>query len=346
MRAVQRELRSLERCCTSHLHYTSLAPLVRRGVLRVVSKPPRREYDESQRVRKFWKEESEPREPNTILLIGTCHVSKESAEEVKSVIEAIKPQAVVVELCKKRSGALVLTSEKKTKPAGNGEAAGKERERGGMLASSSSSSPSSSSSSYLSFETSWLEKAARMVLSMQAERIGKELNVVPGIEFRQAWASAKAIGAQVVLGDRPIDITLKRCWLNMTVKERLLLVLLLLQSLVLPSNVAREVVKQIDAINNRESDSDGSEDGSYEEQRSKLSQVSEQVASMFPGLEGPLFQERDQYMAWTLKRSKAVTNCDVVVGVLGAGHMEGVLREIEQDYQAQHLSFKKVALLQ
>ena len=82
MRAVQRELRSLERCCTSHLHYTSLAPLVRRGVLRVVSKPPRREYDESQRVRKFWKEESEPREPNTILLIGTCHVSKESAEEV------------------------------------------------------------------------------------------------------------------------------------------------------------------------------------------------------------------------------------------------------------------------
>ena len=67
---------------------------------------------------------------------------------------------------------------------------------------------------------------------------------------------------------------------------------------------------------------------------------------MFPGLEGPLFQERDQYMAWTLKRSKAVTNCDVVVGVLGAGHMEGVLREIEQDYQAQHLSFKKVALLQ
>ena len=76
-----------------------------------------------------------------------------------------------------------------------------------------------------------------------------------------------------------------------------------------------------------------------------LDLVSEQVTGMFPGLVEPLFNERDRYMAWTLKRSKAVTNCREVVGVIGRGHLDAVCKEIERDYSAQHLSFKRVARL-
>ncbi|HNS66635.1 MAG TPA: TraB domain-containing protein, partial [Mesotoga infera] len=37
-----------------------------------------------------------------IILIGTAHVSKNSAEEVKQVIEEEKPDSVAIELCNSR----------------------------------------------------------------------------------------------------------------------------------------------------------------------------------------------------------------------------------------------------
>jgi pheromone shutdown protein TraB len=39
----------------------------------------------------------------------------------------------------------------------------------------------------------------------------------------------------------------------------------------------------------------------------------------------PLIHERDLYLAWSLKRSKAVNGTENVVGVIGAGHMQGVV---------------------
>lgn len=41
-------------------------------------------------------------EPEYIWLIGTTHVSKESAMEVERVVKAVKPDNVVVELCRSR----------------------------------------------------------------------------------------------------------------------------------------------------------------------------------------------------------------------------------------------------
>lgn len=38
-----------------------------------------------------------------------------------------------------------------------------------------------------------------------------------------------------------------------------------------------------------------------------------------------------QYLAWSLKRSKAVNNCRRVVGVIGKGHMNGVIYSLLSD---------------
>lgn len=38
-----------------------------------------------------------------------------------------------------------------------------------------------------------------------------------------------------------------------------------------------------------------------------------------------------QYLAWSLKRSKAVNNCKRVVGVIGKGHMNGVIYALVSD---------------
>lgn len=38
-----------------------------------------------------------------------------------------------------------------------------------------------------------------------------------------------------------------------------------------------------------------------------------------------------QYLAWSLKRSKAVNNCKSVVGVIGKGHVNGVVYGLVSD---------------
>jgi pheromone shutdown protein TraB len=44
-----------------------------------------------------------------------------------------------------------------------------------------------------------------------------------------------------------------------------------------------------------------------------------------------LVDERDLYLVWSLKRSQAVNGKKVVVGVIGAGHVPGVLRACDED---------------
>ena len=42
------------------------------------------------------------RDGSTFHIIGTAHISAKSVEEVRRVIEAVRPYAVCVELCKTR----------------------------------------------------------------------------------------------------------------------------------------------------------------------------------------------------------------------------------------------------
>lgn len=45
-------------------------------------------------------------EPQLIFILGTAHVSQQSADDVTRLIAAVQPDAVVVELCKSRTGVL------------------------------------------------------------------------------------------------------------------------------------------------------------------------------------------------------------------------------------------------
>ena len=51
--------------------------------------------------------------------------------------------------------------------------------------------------------------------------MGKHLDVMPGEEFRVALREAHALGAHVVLGDRPLTITLARVWHALSLWEKL-----------------------------------------------------------------------------------------------------------------------------
>ncbi|XP_039685042.1 probable receptor-like protein kinase At2g23200 [Medicago truncatula] len=67
----------------------------------------------------------------------------------------------------------------------------------------------------------------------------------------------------------------------------------------------------------------------------------EQLSFSYPSLLPPLIHERDTYLAWSLKRSKAVNNCKRVVGVIGKGHMDGVIYALLAD--TGNLRFRDLA---
>lgn len=50
-----------------------------------------------------------------------------------------------------------------------------------------------------------------------------QLGVANGAEFRAAAAAAEALGTSIVLGDRPLEITLQRAWDALSWRQRLTL---------------------------------------------------------------------------------------------------------------------------
>lgn len=57
-------------------------------------------------------------------------------------------------------------------------------------------------------------------------------------------------------------------------------------------------------------------------------------------LVGPLLHERDMYLAWSLKRSKAVNGTRCAVGIVGKGHVRGVLYHLTHPCASAGLRFR------
>lgn len=128
------------------------------------------------------------------ILIGTAHVSKHSAEQVKEVIEAEKPDAVCVELDKQRY---------KSIKDGN-----KWRE--------------------MDIIQVIKEKKASLLLMNLAissfqNRMANQFGIKAGQEMIQGIESAKETGATLVLADRNIQITFARIWGGIGLKGKVLL---------------------------------------------------------------------------------------------------------------------------
>jgi len=122
-------------------------------------------------------------EDKEITLIGTAHVSQESIDLVKQVIEEEKPETVCVELCQSRYQSL---TQKKLWQDTNLIKVIREKK-------------------------SFLLLANLMLASFQ-KKIGKKLGIKPGQEILQAIESANGAGAQIHLADRDIRTTLARTW--------------------------------------------------------------------------------------------------------------------------------------
>jgi pheromone shutdown-related protein TraB len=120
-----------------------------------------------------------------IILIGTAHVSKQSVEQVKEVIDQEQPDSVCIELDEQRYKAIM---------EGN-----KWRETD-------------------IFKVIKEKKATLLIMNLAISsfqnRLAKQFDTKPGQEMIQGIESAKEIGAELVLADRNIQITFSRIWGN------------------------------------------------------------------------------------------------------------------------------------
>jgi pheromone shutdown-related protein TraB len=116
-------------------------------------------------------------------LIGTAHVSKESIEEVRNIINNEKPDMVCVELDEARYDAITQNNQWEKLNLSEVFKEGK-----GFLV------------------------IANLVLASFQRRLGSELGVKPGEEMKVAVEAAKEHGIPHSLCDREVHITLRRAW--------------------------------------------------------------------------------------------------------------------------------------
>ncbi len=156
---------------------------------------------------------------------------------------------------------------------------------------------------------------ASLALSSYQRRIGERMGVRPGAELLAAVEAARSVGAELVLADRDIQATLKRTWRSLGFLNKLRLTSGLLMT---PFSVEELTSEQIENLKDRDT----------------ISEMLKELSTMMPDLKRPLIDERDLYLISSVREAQGKT----IVAVVGAGHVEGMLAQIDTPVDRQALA--------
>ena len=140
-------------------------------------------------------------EDKEITVVGTAHVSRESAELVVSVIGDEKPDTVCIELCESRYQS--LTQKKRWQDTDLIKVI-KEKKAFLLL--------------------------SNLMLSYFQKKIGRKLGINPGEEIMGAIRAAAEVDARIHLADRDVRTTLSRAWRLMSLWTKIKLLTQLIAS--------------------------------------------------------------------------------------------------------------------
>ncbi len=164
----------------------------------------------SENVHKIYSDDRE------IILIGTAHVSKLSADEVKAVIETEKPDTVCVELCQARYQSITDTDRWK-----NTDIVKIIKEGKAILL------------------------LANLIISSYQKKLAKKFGVIPGQEMIQGIRSAEVVGAELCLADRDIQVTMLRLWRSIGLWGKLKLFFQLMVNMFMDEELSEEEMEQM-----------------------------------------------------------------------------------------------------
>lgn len=214
-----------------------------------------------------------------IVLIGTAHISQVSKDLVRATIEAEAPDTVCVEL---DEGRLKSIKEPDRWKKTDLKQVIKNKQLGTLI--------------------------ANLVLGSYQKRMGAQTGVKPGSELKEAVDCAEGRGAELVLADRDIKITLRRTWACTPWYRKLSLLGGLFASIFDKTEVSEEDLAKI-------------------KEQDALSAMMQDFGKSFPEVKQVLIDERDQFLASKIKNAPGKK----IVAVVGAGHMNGIAKIIEED---------------
>jgi pheromone shutdown-related protein TraB len=215
-----------------------------------------------------------------IYLVGTAHVSKDSVEDVRTTIEQVRPEAVCVELCKARHQAITQTDNWRKM-----DIIKVVRQKRAVFL------------------------LAQLIMSSFYRRLGEKLGVQPGAEMIEGIRMAEQTGAQLVLADRDIEITLKRVWGYLGLKSKLKLAMQLMMGIFTSEEVDSDMIEQL-------------------KKQDQLEAVMAEFAGQYPEIKKRLIDERDTFLAEKIRTAPGKT----VVAVVGAGHVDGIKSQIHEPH--------------
>ncbi|MFH1402860.1 MAG: TraB/GumN family protein [Candidatus Altiarchaeota archaeon] len=138
-------------------------------------------------------------------------------------------------------------------------------------------------------------------------QIGDKIGVKPGSEMLKAIEIAEENKSEIVLIDRDITITLKRAIGLTTLREKLKLLYGFFNDVLSEGEIDEELVEKL-------------------KEKDMLSELMEELAVETPSIKRVLVDERDEYMALSIASIEA----EKIVVVVGAGHVDGLRRRLEE----------------
>lgn len=151
-----------------------------------------------------------------IVLVGTAHISRESAIEVERIIRDEQPDTVCVELCDNRYKAMRDGENWRNMDIVKVIRQGKAP----LL-------------------------LANLIVSAYQKKMGEKLGIAPGAEMLRAIQVAEEIGSETLLADRDVTITLKRTWGKLSILEKFKLFGQLLYGIFEPPDISEEEIEKL-----------------------------------------------------------------------------------------------------
>lgn len=208
----------------------------------------------------------------TCYVIGTAHVSQKSVEDVENVINTIEPDSVVVELCASRHETLNNPDRWNNMNVFEVIKSGK--------------------SMFL---------LANLILSSFQKKVGEKMGVKPGSEMVKAIECAKEKKAELILGDRDVQTTLKRTWAGFKTFEKMKISFQMMSSVFVGVDVKEDELERM-------------------KEKDMLHEMLEDLGKSYPVVKERLIHERDLFLMHSIYNSPG----DKVVAVVGAGHVPGI----------------------
>ncbi|XP_055343216.1 uncharacterized protein LOC129591559 [Paramacrobiotus metropolitanus] len=224
-----------------------------------------------------------------VYIVGTAHFGEKSQEDVALTIRTLTPDFVILELCPERKAILTVDED------------------------AARSEPTMEDLNLMAKQIGFSQAVMQFFLLKLSAHCTKKLGMIPGGEMRSAYREAvKNPDCMVLLGDRPISITLKRAFGALSLWQKIQFLWVIMREM-------RTDISQEDVEKCKSSD--------------VLEELIDKLSAEFPTLHRVLVHERDLFLAQVLKNSvsKMVMTTEgpqgsVTVGVVGIGHVPGIKR--------------------